>query len=196
MKFYVVDDDYIEHLIKVDGHVYKNKAGRPYIGVLFEVNGSKFLAPLTSYKEKHDRIPDTSPLIFKMYELGSESDENDEGDDGGEAKEINKLGMVQLNNMIPVPDSEMELFNVNSRDAKYRNLLDMQQQYLRKHQEEFQKKAKKLYSIVKGGHARGLISKCCDFTALEAAMLSYSSKAQQPASQTKLDALAGMFEKK
>ncbi|MFZ8766333.1 type III toxin-antitoxin system ToxN/AbiQ family toxin [Vibrio harveyi] len=193
MKFYVVNDDYIEHLIKVDGHVYKNKAGRPYIGVLFEVNGSKFLAPLTSHKEKHDRIPDTSPLIFKMYELGSESSESEES---GEVKEVNKLGMVQLNNMIPVPDSEMELLNVDSRDAKYRNLLDMQQQYLRKHQEEFQKKARKLYNIVKGGHAKGLISKCCDFTALEAAMLNYSSKAQQPASQTKLDALASMFEKK
>jgi protein AbiQ len=181
VKFYIVENNYIEHLRSVDGHVYQNKAGRPYVGVLFEVNGCKFLAPLTSPKPKHDDIPDKSPLIYKMHELGNET---------------NKLGLVQINNMIPVPDSEMELLDMSKLDAKYKVLLDLQQQFLRKNSVEFQKKAKKLYAIVKGGKAVGLIKRCCDFQALEKAMEDYVSKNMQAPSQDKLEALAGLFAKK
>ncbi|MCV5467175.1 type III toxin-antitoxin system ToxN/AbiQ family toxin, partial [Escherichia coli] len=80
-----------------------------------------------------DKIPNSSPLIFKMYELGNEE---------------NKLGMVQINNMVPVLSSEVELLDLSILDAKYQNLLNMQQQFLRKHQEELQKKASKLYKLV------------------------------------------------
>jgi protein AbiQ len=178
VKFYVVNDDYIKHLKSADEKVRENKGTRPYVGVVFEVNGVEFLAPLTSYKAKHDKIPDTFPLIFKMHELGNEK---------------NKLGMVQLNNMVPVLSSERELLDLSTLDPKYRNLLNLQQQYLRKHQDDLQKRAKKLYQIVSKGHAKGLIQNCCNFEVLEAAMKSYSSQVKQPASQDQLDALKNMF---
>ncbi|KPD21246.1 type III toxin-antitoxin system ToxN/AbiQ family toxin [Idiomarina abyssalis] len=181
MKFYIVNDDYIKHLKGADEKVRENKGKRPYIGVIFEINKVEFLAPLTSYKAKHDKIPDTYPLIFKMYELGNET---------------NKLGMVQLNNMLPVLSSERELLDLSTLDSKYRNLLNIQQQYLRKHREDLQKRAAKLYQIVLKGHAKGLINNCCDFRELEAAMKSYVSPKSQPASQDKLDALETLFTKK
>lgn len=158
MKFYVIADSYINHLVACDQHVYKNKGTRPYIGVVLEVNGVEYLAPLTSYKEKQDKIPNSSPLIFKMYELGNEE---------------NKLGMVQVNNMVPVLSSEVELLDLTTLDAKYQNLLNLQQQFLRKNQEELQKKASKLYKIVSKGVATGIVNMCCDFKALEAAMKTY-----------------------
>ncbi|MCS6116912.1 type III toxin-antitoxin system ToxN/AbiQ family toxin [Shewanella baltica] len=158
MQFYFVDDDYITHLKGADEKVRENKGTRPYLGVVFEVNGIEFLAPLTSYKTKHDTIPDTFPLIFKMYELGNEK---------------NKLGMVQLNNMVPVLSSKRTLLDLSTLDPKYRNLLNLQQQFLRKHQDELQRKAIKLYEIVLKGHAQGLIRNCCNFAALETAMKSY-----------------------
>ncbi|MCS1976162.1 type III toxin-antitoxin system ToxN/AbiQ family toxin [Escherichia coli] len=101
MKFYVIADSYINHLVACDQHVYKNKGTRPYIGIVLEVNGVEFLAPLTSYKEKQDKIPNNSPLIFKMYELGNVE---------------NKLGMVQINNMVPVLGSEVELLDLSVLD--------------------------------------------------------------------------------
>ncbi|MBI6544433.1 type III toxin-antitoxin system ToxN/AbiQ family toxin [Proteus vulgaris] len=199
MKFYVIADSYINHLVSCDQHVYKNKGTRPYIGIVLEVNGVEFLAPLTSYKEKQDKIPNNSPLIFKMYELGNEE---------------NKLGMVQINNMVPVLDSEVELLDLSVLDTKYQNLLNMQQQFLRKNQDELQKKASKLYKIVSKGFAKGIINMCCDFKALEAAMKTYvltppvaqetavpniaqeSSSEHQSDFQDKLSALCGKYSKK
>lgn len=181
MKFYVINDDYIKHLKSADEKVRENKGARPYVGVVFEVNGVEFLAPLTSYKTKHDNIRDNSPLIFKMYELGNDT---------------NKLGMVQLNNMVPILDSEKVLLNLSILDAKYQNLMNMQQQYLRKHKDDLQKKAKKLYHIVAKGSAKGLIKNCCNFELLESAMESYSPPTNKPASQDKLDALSKAFSSK
>ncbi|RRO22892.1 type III toxin-antitoxin system ToxN/AbiQ family toxin [Pectobacterium zantedeschiae] len=197
MKFYVIADSYINHLVACDQHVYKNKGTRPYFGVVLEVNGVEFLAPLTSYKEKQDKIPNSSPLIFKMYELGNEE---------------NKLGMVQINNMVPVLSSEVEILDLSVLDTKYQNLLNLQQQFLRKNQEELQKKASKLYKIVSKGFATGIINMCCDFQALETAMKTYvpsiaqesavptvaqeSSSEPQSDFQDKLSALCSKYSKK
>lgn len=164
MQFYVIADSYINHLVACDQHVYKNKGTRPYIGVVLEVDGVEFLAPLTSYKAKQDKIPDKSPLIFKMHELGNEK---------------NNLGMVQVNNMIPILSSEIKLLDLSSLDAKYQNLLNMQQQFLRKNQEELQKKASKLYTLVSNGVATRIVDMCCDFKALEIAMKTYVPPAAQ-----------------
>lgn len=188
MKFYVIADSYINHLVACDQHVYKNRGTRPYIGVVLEVNGVEFLAPFTSYKEKQDKIPDSSPLVLKMHELGNEE---------------NKLGMVQVNNMVPILSSEVELLDLSSLDTKYQNLLNMQQQFLRKNQDELQKKAAKLYKIVSNGSAKRIVDMCCDFKALEAAMKTYvppvaqeSSSEHQPDLQDKLSALCGKYSKK
>nr|EKW0785504.1 type III toxin-antitoxin system ToxN/AbiQ family toxin [Klebsiella michiganensis] len=176
MKFYIIADSYIKHLKSCDEKVRENKGTRPYIGVVFEVNGVEFLAPLTSYKEKHDKIPSGFPLIFKMHELGNEE---------------NKLGMVQLNNMVPVLSSEIELLDLSVLDPQYRNLLNLQQQFLRKNQEELQKKAGKLYSIVSKGFSTKLIDLCCNFQALEAAMKTYvppvAPAAPEPPPETQTD---------
>ncbi|HHC6465490.1 TPA: type III toxin-antitoxin system ToxN/AbiQ family toxin [Vibrio parahaemolyticus] len=178
MKFYIVNDAYIQHLKKADEKVRENKSTRPYVGVVFEIDGIEFLAPLTSHKPKHDKIPANFPLIFKMHEVGNED---------------NKLGMVQLNNMIPVLDTEKVLLDIAAQSDKYRTLLNLQQQFLRKHKEALQKKAKKLYRIVSAGKAKGLISTCCDFHVLEQAMRDFEPKQTPSVSQEKLEALAAKF---
>lgn len=52
-----------------------------------------------------------------------------------------KLGMVQLNNMIPVLSSEKTLLDLSTQAPKYQNMLNLQQQYLRKNKEKLQKKS-------------------------------------------------------
>jgi protein AbiQ len=154
VKFYVVNNNYIQWMKAADESVRENK-GRPYIGVVLQINGIEYLAPLTSHKPKHDSILDSFPLVFKIKELGNET---------------NKLGMVQLNNMIPVPATERQLLDLSTLDPKYQALINLQQIYLRKHQDQILKKAEKLYHIVAVGQAQGLIQRCCNFSALEAAM--------------------------
>lgn len=190
MKFYSVEEDYIRHLRSVDDKVRLSKGTRPYIGVVLTINEIDYLAPLTSYsedkREKFESIPENSLLSFKMYELGNED---------------NRLGMVQLNNMIPVLDSEIALIDISileKQDEKYANLLNIQQQYLRKNQEDLQKRAKKLYGAVnaqKAGKSKvnfmGNMS--CDFKALEGAMAIYQKPQPQPVSQDKLSTLVERF---
>ena len=179
MQFYVVSDDYITHLKTVDKHVPNNYGEtRPYIGVVMEINNIKYLAPLTSHKEKHNEIKAGIPTVFKMHELGNED---------------NKLGMVQINNMLPILDSEVELLNMEAQSKPYQRLLNLQQQFLRKNKDRFIKKARKLYMLVTEKKVPGLVKNCCDFKALEKAMKTFTSEIEKDVSQEKLNALVGMF---
>lgn len=163
MQFYIVSDAYIACLRSVDASVFPNyNEARPYIGIMLEVAGHKYLAPLTSYKPKHDKIKDNSLAVFKLHEPGNPA---------------NKLGMIQLNNMIPVVMSEVRLLDVKALDKKYQNLLNNQLRFIKGHQAEIQARAAKLYDFVvnrKHPHWCGL---SCRFTDIEAACVAFEQAA-------------------
>lgn len=72
MKFYTVSDAYIRFLKSIDRKVPNSYAGKkPFIGVVLEVNGHKYLVPLTSYKQKQDRIKLHCPTAVKLHERGN-----------------------------------------------------------------------------------------------------------------------------
>ncbi|WP_181859682.1 type III toxin-antitoxin system ToxN/AbiQ family toxin [Vibrio harveyi] len=164
MKFYIVSNGFISQLKEVDDKVRDNKTSRPYVGVVIEVEGFKYLSPLTSYKPKHDELKDSNPLIFKMHEVGDESV---------------KLGMLQLNNMIPVLDSEITLLDLESQSPKYKGLLEKQQKFLRKNQDAITEKAEDLRNKViaakQAGRSNFLVNMSCDFEALEKAVKDISN---------------------
>lgn len=54
---------------------------RKYTGVILEVNGMKYFAPMSSFKPKHCKMPE----MIDFIKLGN-------------------LSVVNLNNMFPVPD--------------------------------------------------------------------------------------------
>lgn len=68
MKFYIVSDRYISYLKTIDGKVPDNYNGsRPFIGVVIEVNGVSYIAPLSSPKPQLERINNSKPTAFKIY---------------------------------------------------------------------------------------------------------------------------------
>ena len=155
MDFYTVSDVYIAFLYGFDPKVFFNKGEtntRPYVGIVLETGGHKYLAPLTSYKPKQDSFRASDPRIFKIHAKGDES---------------RKLGMVSFNNMIPVVDSEISKIDFGSQSEKYRKLLLLQHEYLSIHTRSIQEKAKKLHElVVLKGHA--FYSRtCCNFSLLE-----------------------------
>ena len=92
MKFYVVSEAYANYLRGFDNKVpqtenpqYQQK--KLFIGIVLCVKGTDYLAPLSSYKEYHDRIPPSSATCFKLYEVGNPE---------------NKLGIINLKFTIPV----------------------------------------------------------------------------------------------
>ena len=104
MRLYHVSDTYIQYLKQFDERVPDNKnQKRPYVGIVVEVGGVTYYAPLSSPKPKH----------LKMK-------------NGKDFRKINKgvYGAINFNNMIPVPVEELLLIDFNAiQDKQYRRLL-------------------------------------------------------------------------
>lgn len=144
-----IEDRYINYLRQFDEIVLMNKGNkRKYIGVLFQIGSFNYYAPLSSPKLKHLNINDKAPDIFKI--------------DNG------KLGVINLNNMIPVPEFEIVRINIEEiEDEKYKNLLRDQAKFINKHREKIKKKARVLYSIVNSKSNPNLNKRCCNYKLLE-----------------------------
>lgn len=138
MRFYTVTDDYIAFLQKFDGKVPNNggagyKGQKIYIGVVLEIGTHKFLAPLTSYKPAQDRIQASSCSAFKLHQRTNPD---------------NKLGMIALNYMVPVLDSEISELDVEAQEERYKRLLHLQYEFIKSSRQEITSRATKLYEHV------------------------------------------------
>lgn len=92
-----------------------NKQNRPYIGVLFTVEGKEYIAPLGSPKPKHLTMKNNIDFI-KI--------------DNG------KLGVINLNNMIPVNFNVIKKIPIDEiQNQKYRTLLDNQHNWIKSNQD-------------------------------------------------------------
>lgn len=150
-----VDYKYCDYLRQFDNKVPYNagsKELRPFIGILFVVNGCEYFAPLSSPKAKHLDMKNNIDLV-KI--------------DGG------RLGVINFNNMIPVKPSNYELFDLNSKptttpELKRQNLLKSQLLWLNKNISTVKSKAIKLYEKYKNNKLPERISqRCCNFILLE-----------------------------
>lgn len=156
-KIYIcsIRSDYLDYLRNYDDKVSQDKEGkRKFVGVLLEINDQKYYAPLSSPKAKHMTINDKAIDIFKI--------------DGG------RLGVINLNNMIPVPEMAIIRLDIeNEPDEKYKNLLRNQAKVIHSNDDTIKKKAKRLYSIVNSGSHPNLNSRCCNYKLLEDKCLQY-----------------------
>ena len=56
LKFYNIDDEYIKYLYQFDKKVpYNKNSKRPYIGIVLEIRGTKYFAPMFSPKQQHSK---------------------------------------------------------------------------------------------------------------------------------------------
>lgn len=138
MRFYTVSDDYIAFLQKHEPRVYNNggagyKSKKAYIGIVLEIHSHKFIAPLTSYKSAQDKIDSSACSAFKLHERSNPD---------------NKLGMIALNNMIPVPESEIAELDIEAQADAYKRLLYKQYEYIKANRAEILSRAAKLYEHV------------------------------------------------
>ena len=159
LKFYTVTKEYMLYLKKYDEKIMDNtgtKNKRPYIGILFEIEGKKYLAPLTSPKPKHLIMKNT--LDFIKINQG-------------------KLGAINLNNMFPVTEEVITVKNVNlEEDDKYKELLINQLDWCNKKEniDNICKKAEKLYNeILNKKEQSKFWNRCCNFSLLEEKALAY-----------------------
>ena len=151
MELYKVDMEYYNYLHYYESkipYIENEKKNRPFVGIVLNVNGKNFFAPLTSPKPKHIVMKDMQDFL-KI--------------DNG------KLGGINLNNMMPIPKSYLTKISINQiRNYKYRNMLKMQIEWINKNELRISNRARNLYYLILHNHTtKDLLMRCCDFRLLE-----------------------------
>lgn len=152
-SFYTVASEYCDFLRKSDPcvpYTMNVKSIRPFVGIVLDINGFYYYAPLTSPKPKHLHMK--NQIDFFKIKNG-------------------ELGAINFNNMIPVPISCLRKVNLcildtdSKSEIDYKNLLSNQLSWCNAHRAPIQKQAKKLYEAITCRKAWDqLRCRCCDFT--------------------------------
>lgn len=167
MQLYSISDEYISYLRKKFPRVYSNKEDtrvhtRKYLGTVIEIDSHKYYIPLSSPKDKHDyiivngkkTIRKDSLIVMRIV--------------SGTGNNAELKGTLQIGTMIPVPWEAIELYDVeHETDQAYKDLVNEEIIYIRKHETTIIKNARVLYSKRKSGEQNQVVQNCLDFIALE-----------------------------
>lgn len=128
MQLVHVKNEYIEYLQKFSENVkYNKEEKRPYVGIVLKIGKNNYFAPLGSPKGKHLKMK--SSIDFIKIENG-------------------KLGIINLNNMIPVPKGFIKNISLINYDQKYKKLLLEQERWIIRNKKIITNKSEKLYKII------------------------------------------------
>ena len=149
IRIYEIKNEYIKYLCKYQKHIFAQTEGkdkRKYIGIVFEIRGLKYFAPLSSYKDKHKKMKEGVDFI-----------------------KIKDYAVINLNNMIPVPNSQVVDIDINKeKDPSYRYLLQAESREVNRQKNRIKKNAEIVYSHKKhNGNETPLAKRTNDFELLE-----------------------------
>lgn len=162
LKLYIAKDNYVNYLQTFDKNVKNNKKDgqpRPYVGIVLDINSFKYYIPLCSAKHpKHDDMQDT--LDFIRIDVNGKL-----------------VGILNLSSMIPIPDSEIELMNIDFRGSAYRCLIEEEIKVIRKKKDIIFRNASQLYKKItrfrNEPQNKSLAKRCCNYLLLEEKMKDY-----------------------
>lgn len=156
MKLYTISEEYINYLKQFSENIKYNKnESRPYVGIILEINGHNYFAPLGSPKPKHTKMKESMDFI-KI--------------DNGQA------GVINLNNMIPVSLECVKQIDFSLYDEKYVGLLKKQAIWINKNSPKIKSKTLKLYNFIVTRENTIFHKRSNDFRLLEEKSLEYFSK--------------------
>ncbi len=168
LKLYSINDDYINDLKNnVDCHVFANldphySHARKYLGVLLEINGFYYYAPLSSPKDsdyivmRGRRVIRNSIIpIIRMVETDKNGSRH-------------LLGTIKLSNMLPVPSDKLLLYDLdNEPDEEYKNLVMKEKRFINRHEELITSYANTLYKEKCDNLNKGYLSATFNFKEFE-----------------------------
>lgn len=164
LRIFRVTEEYVEYLRTFDDQVHKHddkKNTTPYLGIVLNINGFDYYAPMTSPKAKHKHMNDSYDFI--KIKNGS-------------------YGAINLNNMIPILKGELIEFDISTLTDEFKkNIFQNQAGFIRRNSKYIQDTAEILYNMIindKINKEEKLVARCCNFKLLEEkSQLYYLSKA-------------------
>ena len=164
MKLYAVTDKYIDYLKQFDNRVYDNKENnrkvmRKYLGIVLKINELNYYIPMSSPKKSDFKDNKIRKSIVPIIRIVS----NEEIDNVPVLK-----GTLRISNMIPVPDSELILYEPNKEKNKdYKILVEKELVFIEKNEEMIRKYAKIIYNQKMNEYNVSYIKNVVDFKLLE-----------------------------
>lgn len=89
--------------------------------------------------------------------------------------ESGKLGVINLNNMIPIPINEIKNIKFSDFDKHYSKLLLEQERWIKRNEDLIRKKSNKLYTIITTKENTIFHKRSHDFLLLEEKALAYEA---------------------
>ena len=164
-SLYYVSNEYLKDLHdNIDYRVSIKYTTRPFIGILTIIENQKYLIPLTS-EITQKRIMEGKKKRNSFFTIFIK-DENG-----------NEIANALLNNMIPVNDDVIEAVPIC--DIESSTYISKEIRYIRKHWNNIQIKAKKVYygRYNKKSKQYSFLKKmCCNYKKMELFCESYSSQ--------------------
>ncbi len=144
MKLIEVTDRYINYMKQffyktmLDNKENYRENTRKYLGIIISINGINYFAPLSSPKKSdydlNGEIKKSTSIVLRMVK------------DYNNKPQL--LDTIKLNNMIPIPDSEIIQYNFNIEpNNKYKNLIIDELYWIQRNTRKIRKAAKTLYNL-------------------------------------------------
>lgn len=154
LRLYEVDNDYVGELYRRDSKVeyHHGQHDRPYLGIVLDINKTKYFVPFSSPKAKHERMEDNYTFVKLM-------------------KRDNKiLSVLNINNMIPVPKGKYRAIDFKTiKEQHYKYLLQDEYRAVRHKGIQIIRNARVVHKFVceePEKHPR-MVKLSCDFLKLE-----------------------------
>lgn len=166
-KLYSITDEYISYLQKHFTNVYSNKMNnrthtRKYLGTVMNMEGVCYYIPLSSPKDTDYQIAGEGKVIKKsIVPIIRIVVKNAKGE-----KELK--GTLRISHMIPVPESELIEYDINSEeDNAYRELVKDEWLFIRKNREKISNYVKVMYKQKIENYSVGYVKSALDYKMLE-----------------------------
>ena len=168
LKLYEISEEYISYISTVEKYVFSAKENdrnhtRKYLGVVYSINGYNYYIPLSSPKNTDYQIENgvrkIRGSIIPIIRITSKSSSGD----------LELKGTLKLSNMIPVPASELTLYDIeHESDLFYKSLIHKEMLFIRKNKNKIIQNAKILYKQKKENNPSiGYLKSTVDFSLLE-----------------------------
>ena len=161
LHLYTIAPEYIRALSRYDRNIQINHGthGRPYVGIILDIHGVRYFAPLGHPKEKYKRMKNT--IDFMKIANG-------------------KFGAINFNNMIPVPDGIEKKIDfrltpdLSDNEKSYRLIQQSEYLWINQHDTAILARAEKLhYLYCENSLSESVANRCCNFPLLEKVCMEY-----------------------
>lgn len=167
-KLYSISDNYVEWLRKEYPNVYSNKMNkrthtRKYLGVVMNIGKYQYYIPMSSPKDSDYQIAGAHKVIKKsIVPIIRIVVKNASGE-----KELK--GTLRISHMIPVPKSELELYEMEKEtDTTYKDLVQNEMIFIRKNKDKIVANANLLYKQkANNDTTAGYVKSALDYQKLE-----------------------------